>query len=154
MKLICKWICKYHTDITKMERQFILNALAENKDPFPAFYLLAKVHKTPWKTLPIVSCAGSLLHPLGFWLAHYIHDIAKAMYTYLADSKQLKDGLIQLKILPGAKITADAASMYTNLKTEVALDTLSKYLTENNAQFCHLPLKAIKTALTIIMTYN
>eukprot|EP00957_Ditylum_brightwellii_P153553 11686912-Ditylum_brightwellii.AAC.1 len=44
--------------------------------------------------------------------------------------------------------------MYTNLKTEVALDALGKYLTENNAQFCHLPLKAIKTALTIIMTYN
>eukprot|EP00957_Ditylum_brightwellii_P157077 11954868-Ditylum_brightwellii.AAC.1 len=44
--------------------------------------------------------------------------------------------------------------MYTNLKTEFALDALGKYLTENNKQFCHLPLKAIKTALTIIMTYN
>eukprot|EP00957_Ditylum_brightwellii_P132612 10112690-Ditylum_brightwellii.AAC.1 len=65
MKLIRKWIRKYHTDIAEMERQFILTALAENKDPFPAFYLLAKVHKIPWKTRPIVSCAGSLLHPLG-----------------------------------------------------------------------------------------
>eukprot|EP00957_Ditylum_brightwellii_P134496 10253422-Ditylum_brightwellii.AAC.1 len=65
MKLICKWICKYNKDITNMERKFILTALAENKDPFPAVYLLAKVHKTPWKTCPIDSCAGSLLHPLG-----------------------------------------------------------------------------------------
>eukprot|EP00957_Ditylum_brightwellii_P131687 10043661-Ditylum_brightwellii.AAC.1 len=44
--------------------------------------------------------------------------------------------------------------MYTNLKTEFALDALGKYLTENNAQFCHLLLKAIKTVLTIVMTYN
>eukprot|EP00957_Ditylum_brightwellii_P051216 3882678-Ditylum_brightwellii.AAC.1 len=55
------------------------------------------------------------------------------MPTYLADSKQLKDDLIQLNVLPGAKIfTADATSMHTNLKTEVALDALGKYLTENN----------------------
>eukprot|EP00957_Ditylum_brightwellii_P055286 4190278-Ditylum_brightwellii.AAC.1 len=44
--------------------------------------------------------------------------------------------------------------MYTNLKTEFAFDALGKYLTKNNAQFCHLPLKAIKTALTIVMIYN
>eukprot|EP00957_Ditylum_brightwellii_P074187 5636911-Ditylum_brightwellii.AAC.1 len=77
------------------------------------------------------------------------------MPTYLADSKQLKEDLIKLNILPGAKIfTADATSMYTNLKTEVALNALGIYITENNAQFRHLPLKALKTALTIIMTYN
>eukprot|EP00957_Ditylum_brightwellii_P129426 9873455-Ditylum_brightwellii.AAC.1 len=77
------------------------------------------------------------------------------MPTYLADSKQLKDDLIQLKVLPGAKIfTADAISMYTNLKTEFALNALGKYLTNNNEQFRHLPLKAIKTVLNIVMTYN
>eukprot|EP00957_Ditylum_brightwellii_P046403 3521922-Ditylum_brightwellii.AAC.1 len=65
MKLICKWICKYNKDITNMDREFILTTLVENKDPFPAFHLLAKVHKTPWKTCPIVSCADSLLQPLG-----------------------------------------------------------------------------------------
>eukprot|EP00957_Ditylum_brightwellii_P192384 14646130-Ditylum_brightwellii.AAC.1 len=44
--------------------------------------------------------------------------------------------------------------MYTNLKTEFALDALGKCLTKNNAQVCHLHLKAIKTALTIITIYN
>eukprot|EP00957_Ditylum_brightwellii_P138885 10585930-Ditylum_brightwellii.AAC.1 len=74
-----------------MERRFILISLEDNKDPFSAFYLLAKVHKTPWKTRLIVSCSGSLLHPLGVWVAHYRHDIAKAMPTYLADIKQLEE---------------------------------------------------------------
>eukprot|EP00957_Ditylum_brightwellii_P021444 1617908-Ditylum_brightwellii.AAC.1 len=34
------------------------------------------------------------------------------------------------------------------------MDALGKYLTENNEQFHHLPLKAIKIAMTIIMTYS
>eukprot|EP00957_Ditylum_brightwellii_P121312 9251507-Ditylum_brightwellii.AAC.1 len=74
------------------------------------------------------------------------------MPTYLADSKQLKEDIIKLNVPPGAKIfMADATSMYTNLKTEVALNALGNYITENNAQFHHLPLKTLKTALTIIM---
>eukprot|EP00957_Ditylum_brightwellii_P166870 12701110-Ditylum_brightwellii.AAC.1 len=34
------------------------------------------------------------------------------------------------------------------------MDALGKYLSENNEQFQHLPLKAIKAAMTIIMTCN
>eukprot|EP00957_Ditylum_brightwellii_P060687 4607741-Ditylum_brightwellii.AAC.1 len=64
------------------------------------------------------------------------------MPTYLADSKQLKDDFIQPNIPRGAKIfTMNTTSMYTNLKTEFALDALGKYITKNNKQFCHLPLK-------------
>ena len=77
MKLIRKWICKYHTDITKMERQFTLTALAENKDPFPVFYLLAKVHKNPWKTCPVVSCAGSLLAAVSTLLDFHLQKLRK-----------------------------------------------------------------------------
>eukprot|EP00957_Ditylum_brightwellii_P008521 646439-Ditylum_brightwellii.AAC.1 len=95
--------------------------------PFPCIYLLAKLHKTPWKTCPIVSFASSLFHPLGVWLWHHIHDIVKSIPTYLADSKQWKDDLIQLNIPPGTKIfTAGTASIYTNLKTEFALDAAGK----------------------------
>eukprot|EP00957_Ditylum_brightwellii_P077520 5890307-Ditylum_brightwellii.AAC.1 len=106
-----------------------------------------KYNKDITVTCPINSCVDSLLHPLGVWLSHHIHDITKSMPMYLVDSKQFKDYPIQLNIPLGAKIfTADATSMY--------MDALGKYLTKNNEQFCHLPLKAIKTALTIVMTYN
>eukprot|EP00957_Ditylum_brightwellii_P138339 10544189-Ditylum_brightwellii.AAC.1 len=87
-----------------MEFQFILKLLVENKHPFPAFYLLLKIHKAPWKTSPIVSCVGSLLHLLGVWLDHYMQDIAKSMPAYLANSKDLKDSLIKLNTPPGAKL--------------------------------------------------
>eukprot|EP00957_Ditylum_brightwellii_P025242 1910747-Ditylum_brightwellii.AAC.1 len=77
------------------------------------------------------------------------------MPTFLADSKQLKEDLVKLNNPPGAKIfTADATSMYTNLKTKFAMDALVKYLTKNQEKFRYLPLKAIKTAMTIIMTLN
>eukprot|EP00957_Ditylum_brightwellii_P083722 6363352-Ditylum_brightwellii.AAC.2 len=48
----------------------------------------------------------------------------------------------------------DTTSMYTNLKTEIAMDALRKYLTENQDKFRHLPLKGTKTAMAIIMTLN
>eukprot|EP00957_Ditylum_brightwellii_P107253 8183706-Ditylum_brightwellii.AAC.1 len=77
------------------------------------------------------------------------------MPTYLADSKQLKDDLIQLNVPPQAKIfITDATSMYTNLETGFALDALGKYLIKNNKQCHHLTLKATKTVLTIVMAYN
>eukprot|EP00957_Ditylum_brightwellii_P203830 15336415-Ditylum_brightwellii.AAC.1 len=138
-----------------MEFQFILLSLVENKHLFPAFYLLLKIHKTLWKTHPIVSCTGSLLHLLGVWLEHYMQDITKSMPTYFANSKDLKYDLIKLNIPPGAKLfTADAMLMCTNLPTKQAIVSIGKYLMENRDEFCHLPITAICDALWIIMTMN
>eukprot|EP00957_Ditylum_brightwellii_P146750 11171808-Ditylum_brightwellii.AAC.1 len=138
-----------------MEKRSTITSLAKNKDTFLAFYLLIKVHKTPWKTCPIVSFASSLLYPLGTWLSHYMHDIANTMPTFLENSKQLKEDLVKLNVPPGAKIfTVDAMSMYTNLKTKFAMNTLRKHFTYNQDKIRHLPLKAIKTAMAIIITLN
>eukprot|EP00957_Ditylum_brightwellii_P116510 8887189-Ditylum_brightwellii.AAC.1 len=79
--------------------------------PTQATTMELKVHKTTGKTRPIVSCAGSLLHPLGVWLDHYMQDIAKKMPSYLANSKELKEELITLNLLSGACLfTADTTS--------------------------------------------
>lgn len=39
-----------------------------NNDPYSYFYLLIKVHKTPWKTRPIVSISGSVNYAISKWL--------------------------------------------------------------------------------------
>eukprot|EP00957_Ditylum_brightwellii_P179256 13655886-Ditylum_brightwellii.AAC.1 len=64
IRLICKWVGRHRKSILASKCNFILESLLHNRTPWPAFYLLIKVHKTPWKIRPIVSCAGSLLHPL------------------------------------------------------------------------------------------
>jgi hypothetical protein len=69
---ISQWISNYKNDLSAMERKFLRTKLAENENPFARFYLTLKAHKLQpgqhlphLKSRPIVSCPGSLLHPLG-----------------------------------------------------------------------------------------
>lgn len=112
------------SDVTYLERTF------QVKDPFPKFYITAKVHKTPWKTRPIVSISGSQLHGLGCWVDTILQPFAKATTAYIKSSRSLKDLLINLPPLPpNARLfTADAVSMYTNISTNDALPRIRRYI--------------------------
>eukprot|EP00957_Ditylum_brightwellii_P117315 8947264-Ditylum_brightwellii.AAC.1 len=108
-----------------MEKKFLTYHLEDNKDLFPVFYLLAKVHKDPWKTRPIVSCPGSLLYKLGIWTDFYLKQIAQDMPTYLHDSTTLKEKVTNLTFPPGCTLlTADITLMYTNIKTAPVLNEM------------------------------
>eukprot|EP00957_Ditylum_brightwellii_P056912 4314259-Ditylum_brightwellii.AAC.1 len=61
------WQKQFSKDCTTGERKFLRQHLKDNITPFPRFYLLAKVHKTPWAEKPSVSYPGTLLHPFGKW---------------------------------------------------------------------------------------
>ena len=63
LNFIKKHFKKGHPDRTYLER-----TLAICEDPFAYFYLLAKVHKVPWKTRLIISVSGSILQGLGQWV--------------------------------------------------------------------------------------
>ena len=66
--LLRHWLVKYHSSLSKAERTFLTRLESACLDPFPYFYLTMKVHKTPLKTRPIVSCTGSLFYGLGVWV--------------------------------------------------------------------------------------
>ena len=84
-----------------------------------------------------------------------MQDIAKKIPSYLANSKELKEELITINLPPGARLfTADATSMYTNIKTDQAIASLGEYLIENQQTFRHLPIAAIRDVLKLIMKYN
>eukprot|EP00957_Ditylum_brightwellii_P174185 13261295-Ditylum_brightwellii.AAC.1 len=66
------------------------------------------------------------------------------MSLYLANNKELKEELIQFNLPPDARhFTADATSMYTNIKTEQAIASLCEYLMKNQETFKHLLITAI-----------
>jgi hypothetical protein len=111
-------------DIKFLQRSTIV------EDPLPKFYLTAKVHKVPWKTRPIVSLSGSLLHGLGRWIDKLLQPFVKALPTYIQSSFHLKELLEKLPTL-SSKVrigTCDAVSMYTNIDTSHALTEISKVL--------------------------
>ena len=139
--------------LTKGESTFLLHHLNANKYPFPTFYLTMKVHKTPLKSRPIVSCSGSLLWALGVWVDSKLQTVAKHQRSYFKSSFELKQQLTQLELPPNTYLaTADAVSMYTNIPTAKALDWIEAYLHKNFSD--ELPVGALMQALRLIMTKN
>jgi hypothetical protein len=137
-------------DITYLERTFKV------KDPFPKFYITAKVHKSPWKTRPIVSISGSQLHGLGCWVDHILQPFARYVPSYIKSSRALKELLIALPPLPSKArmFTADAVSMYTNIATNDALRRIKHIIERNKHLATTHECVAVLEGLTLIMMNN
>ena len=129
------------------------------EDPFAYFYLLAKVHKKPWGSHPIVLVSGSISHGLGRWLDNQLQRIVKHLPYYLKSSTELVALLGNTRNLsPQARFfTMDATSMYTNIDTKHALDEIEQFLRHTNPLICvveNISVDAIIAAMKIIMYHN
>ena len=124
------FLSKYKKDLSPAETTYLHEGLFKYKDKFPKFRMSAKVHKTPWKLRPIVCCAGTVLNCLSRWLDYWFQKLKPNITTYIKDSAQLLQKLKAIKQLPKNSwtFTADAKSMYTNIDTNHALETISKWL--------------------------
>ena len=122
-KKIRFFLYKHRKILSTTETKYLRKKTKECTDPFPKLYLLMKVHKTPLKTRPVVSCSGGLLHPLGVWLNTALQPIATKLTSFIASSYNLKEALKTIHGLPaGAKLfTADTVNMYTNIDTPSAI---------------------------------
>jgi hypothetical protein len=126
------------------------------KDPYPKFYITAKIHKTPWKTRPIVSVPGSLLVGLGRWVDKILQPYHKATTSTILSSTTLKDKLTNLdKLPPNARLfTTDAISMYTNIDTSHALKVLKKFIYKHQEYSTIHEKSAVLEGLELIMRNN
>ena len=161
-RIIKNFINKYETytdengqTVPTEDGKYLLKSLQVN-DPYAKFYLLAKVHKTPLKTRPIISVSGSLLHGIGRWLDIQLQDIVKDLqyvtkssFTFVEDLKKLQ---------PNGNwtmFTCDAVSFYTNVDTNHAIKEISDFFNETGICEKHGKNKEqILKAIEIVMKHN
>lgn len=135
------------------DKIYLERVIANVVDPFSYFYMLAKVHKSPWTTRPIVSVSGSLLYGLGKWLDVQLQKIVPYLPYTIKSSYELSCNLRNLKIPKNSQFfSMDAVSMYTNICTVHAIQTISFYLREK--KFYFLDTEAVIKAITIIKSHN
>jgi hypothetical protein len=147
--------------LTKAEVDYFYRSFAAEpiRRP-PQFYILPKVHKTPWKTRPVVSCVGSFNEIASKWLDFKLSQLVYLCPSHTKDSFQILQDLKELGPLPpNARLfTADAVSMYTNIDTEHGLDTIEKWLHlhrhEIAAKHPSFPFNLVLELLRIVMTNN
>jgi hypothetical protein len=154
--LLDDFLVTFKNQIDQCDRTFLRRSSDQVEDPYSHFYVTAKIHKTPWKTRPIVSYCGSLLHGLGRWTDRQLQQVCKRLPTYLKSSYEVKKTLEEISI-PLSRIrlfTADAVSMYTNIDTEHALSTIAKFLRSSSPLCADIPVEPTIRALEIIMRNN
>lgn len=154
-KLIFDFLEKNEKDISESDLKFLHRSL-QVPDPFAYFYALAKVHKKPWVTRPIVSVAGSITHGLGRWLDQQLQPIVRQLPTYLKSSFELKK---DLELLPGLSstrmslFTGDIIAMYPSIDVPDALARISSFL-HTSPLATNIPVTPIIAALELLMMRN
>ena len=145
-----------------MECAFLKQGLEQNKKAFAGFYLTLKAHKlkpgqnvTHLKSRPIVTCPGSLLHPLGIWTYRKLQTLAKQQVWYFRNSYDLRQDLCSTQYhLTAQLFTADAVSMYTNIPTNTAIMLIAKYIRKSVPEECPKQNEALIAALKLVMLNN
>jgi hypothetical protein len=157
---IIDWLNTYENLIGKHAYNFIKNHVNANLDsPFGQFYVLYKIHKGinddgKWPTRPVSSDVTSLPHALGKWITEALIPLQKIQPSYFKDSFELKTILDTLEFQPNAlPFTADAHSMYTNIKTEPALASIGDYI-RNNTSMGDTKKEALIEAMKIVFRNN
>ena len=150
-------INKYAKTLPEAELTYFRRCAGEQRR-IPQFYCTPKVHKKPnWKTRPIVSCINSRMGDLSKWVDVQLQQLMPLCPTYLKDSRTFLNRLRHLRTPPPTAIllTADAVSMYTNINTKHALQTLRAWLTLHHDDLPPaFPIEMVMEATTLIMQNN
>jgi hypothetical protein len=136
--------------------KYLSHKITADKAAIPHIYLLIKVHKP--KGLcgrPIVPCTRWLTTPASVLADHLLQDVMKkaAIPWLVKDTKSLVNDLERTGLSgsqsAGIFVTADIASLYTNIDTKMGLALVRKFLVEQNVR--HDRLELIMALLTFVM---
>ena len=152
--------CKIWTE-KKVIREMDAKYICLNTEAEPAYmYLLAKIHKNPLKTGPIISYSGSVCSGIVKWLDIELKKLLPFFPYITTSSIQIAQELNSITFPPGTQLfTMDATAMYTNIHLGHALPVLEQFLCEtkrgkNIANAANICPAALIHALEIVMENN
>jgi hypothetical protein len=122
----------------------------------PIFYGMPKVHKTPVKMRPVVSCISSFGSIFSTWLDFKMKSLIPLIPSYKKNSSDLVKDLKALHLPPTAKLfTANATSMYTNINTTLGLQAINNLIDTYHEEILgNFPKEFFLTNLEVIMNNN
>ncbi len=90
------------------------------KHRLPIFYGLPKVHKVPISLRPVVSSVNSFSSVFSYWLDFKMKDLLPLVKSYTKNSSDVPEN--------ARLFSADAKSMYTNIDTNVGIQSFQDFL--------------------------
>jgi hypothetical protein len=146
----------HRKDLTEAENQYFQRAAKSVDYRIPQLYLTIKIHKSPWKTRPIVSCINSHLNVFSTWLDYHFKELIIYSPTYIKDSFQVLRELKELNLSSHARLfTCDAVSMYTNINSTHGIHIISSWFGDYQEEIpADFPQALFLKILRIVMTHN
>ena len=91
-------------------------------------YFLPKIHKTPLKIRPIVSCTSGPTHTASAYLDALLQPLMKSVPSFVLNSMDVLHTLEQTTLPPHTYlVTLDVESLYTNITHERAINTFTRH---------------------------
>ena len=117
---------------------------------------MPKVHKTPLKLRPVISCINSYSSIFSTWLDFKMKELLQLFPSYIKNSTDLIKDLKAINLPKNAKLfTADASSMYTNIDTASGLQAFNNiFSTYENRISPTFPREFFLTVLELVMNNN
>lgn len=123
----------------------------------PQFYGTPKVHKEGTPLRPIVSKVNSEMEILSIFLDYQLQRVLHLCKHHVRDSWHLLELLKELGPLPpnARLVTVDAVSMYSNINTDHAIESLTLWLDRHKAELpSGFPTEFILKGTRLVMESN
>jgi hypothetical protein len=135
----------WHPEHGKKALRYLLHSVTQEKCAVPKIYLLIKVHKAAGLSgRPIVPSTRWLTTPASVLVDHLLQEIMRdaAIPHIVKDTKSFVSELESLHttIGDGVFLTADIASLYTNIDTDDGLTQVRRFLIERGVGGRHMEL--------------
>ena len=107
------------------------------------FYALPKTHKKELKIRPIVSACGGIFDRLGWFLQQILKPLLKHVAAHINNTNDLLqrfNNIDKINLKGMTPVSFDVVSLYTNINTEEAVETVLEYTIKH-----HIELHGLET---------